>query len=358
MVGVSNPALWAGVPGQRHAVEFLAAAARQPVHAYLFVGPAGTGKEQAARAFAAALLCRRGGCADCRDCRLALAGNHPDLREVERSGAAISAEQAGDIVHRAALAPVEGARKVLVLHEFHLLRPEAAVRLLKTIEEPASSTVFLVLADDVPPQLATIASRCVRVEFHGLDPTAIALVLETDGVAPEPALAAARLAGGSLATARLLAADPQASVRRAAFAGLAHRLDGTGATVAAIVDELLGLVEASLAPLRAQQAAEIAELQERMARVGQRGSARKALEDEHKRQLRRARTDELRAGLSALAGSYRDTLGAAHGDTRTAAVAERLAAVAAIGEAIRFLDRNVNETLLLQSLLLRLPALP
>jgi len=357
MVGV-NSDLWAGVPGQRHAVEFLAAGAARPVHAYLFVGPAGVGKEQAARSFAAALLCRDGGCAVCRDCRLALAGTHPDVREVTRVGAAISADQAKDIVKAAALAPVEGARKVLVLHEFHLLRPEAGSRLLKMVEEPPASTVFLVLAEDVPPELVTIASRCVRVEFHGLDPTAIATVLEADGVAPHAAITAARLAGGSLDTARLLVADQEASVRRAAFAGLAHRLDGTGATVAAIVDELAGLVDASLAPLLARQAAEVAELEARMALVGQRGSARKALEDEHKRQVRRARTDELCAGLSALAGSYRDALAGAPGDGRTNAVTERVAAVAAIHEAMRFLDRNVNETLLLQALLLRLPALP
>ncbi len=357
-MGHVNPALWAAVPGQRHAVEFLAAAAVQPVHAYLFVGPPGVGKEQAARAFAAALLCPEGGCAACRDCRLALAGTHPDLREVERVGPAISKDQAGDIVKAAALAPVEGVRKVLVLHEFHLLRPEAAASLLKTVEEPPASTVFLVLADDVAPELVTIASRCVRVEFHGIDPTAIALALEADGIAPEAALTAARLAGGSLDAARLLAADQAAAVRRAAFAGLAHRLDGTGAAVAAVVDELVGLVDASLAPLLARQAAEMAELEARLALVGQRGSSRKTLEEEHRRQIRRARTDEVRAGLAALAGSYRDTLEAVQGDGRTTAVTERVAAVAAVHEAMRCLDRNVNETLLLQALLLRLPTLP
>ena len=72
----------------------LRAAADQPGHAYLFVGPAGAGKRAAARAFAAALLCPYGGCGECRDCRLALTGEHPDVREVERVGAAISKEQA------------------------------------------------------------------------------------------------------------------------------------------------------------------------------------------------------------------------------------------------------------------------
>jgi DNA polymerase-3 subunit delta' len=273
---------------------------------------------------------------------------------VERVGASISAKQADDIVRVAALSPMEGQRKVLVLHEFHLVAPPAAARLLKTIEEPPPSTVFVVLADDVPPDLVTIASRCVRVDFHGLDATAVALALEHDGVAPATALEAARLAGGNLDMARLLAADHQAATRRGAFAGVPSRLDGTGATVARVVDELVGLIDASLEPVTARQAAEAAALEERVKLTGERGSGRRALEDEHRRQQRRHRTDELRAGLTAIAAAYRDAL-VAHPGVEPAA---RLDAVHAVHEALQALERNVNEVLLLQALLLRLPALP
>ena len=76
--------------------------------------------------------------------------------------------QAEEVVRLAALSPVEGRRKVLILDEFHLLRPEGAARLLKTIEEPPPSTVFVIVADDVPHDLVTIASRCVRVDFRPL----------------------------------------------------------------------------------------------------------------------------------------------------------------------------------------------
>ncbi len=134
--------IWDAVVGQPRAVERLTRAADQPVHAYLFVGPAGSTKKQAARAFAALLI---GGVDDpeARDARLALAGMHPDIREIERSGPAISAEQAREIVRLSSLAPIESDRKVLILAEFHLLRPEGAALLLKTIEEPPPSTIFI-----------------------------------------------------------------------------------------------------------------------------------------------------------------------------------------------------------------------
>ena len=65
------------VPGQEHAIAFLRQAAARPHHAYVLAGPEGGGKQLAARAFAAALLCKEGGCGTCRDCRLALEDRHP-----------------------------------------------------------------------------------------------------------------------------------------------------------------------------------------------------------------------------------------------------------------------------------------
>ncbi len=347
--GVADP-LWGRVIGQPAAVALLRSAATRPVHAYLFVGPPGSGKRVAARAFAAAMLCPDGGDGTCRDCRLTLAGEHPDVREVERVGAAISAEQAEEIIRAAALAPVEGRRKVMILDEFHLLRAEAAARLLKTIEEPSASTVFCVLADDVPPELVTIASRCARVELRPLTEATVHDTLVDEGFAPDVAREAARSANGDLDRARLLAADPALAIRRAAFTHVADRLDGHGATVVATVDELLGLIDAAAAPLQARQEAEAKAVDERVAQLGERGSGRKALEERHKRELRRHRTDELQSGLVALAGRYRDEL--TGGSPR---VAEAIAAVAAIHQALEAFERNPNEALLLQALLLRLP---
>src|SRR4029078_6691436 len=98
--------------------------------------------------------------------------------------------------------PVEGARKVLVLHEFHLLNAVGAGRLLKTLEEPAPSTHFVVLADFVPPDLVTIASRCVRIEFAPIAATTIAARLVADGTPPERAAGSDSAAGGDTPRAR------------------------------------------------------------------------------------------------------------------------------------------------------------
>ena len=343
--------VWDDVVGQPHAVAQLRRAAADPVHAYLFVGPPGSTKHDAARAFAAALLSGAddpGG----RDARLALAGEHPDVREVERSGPYITKSQAEDIVHWAALAPVEGGRKVLVLHEFHLVQPEAAAVLLKTIEEPPDSTVFVVLADFVPQQLITISSRCVRVDFRTIPDDVLTARLLAEGVDADTARNVVAAAGGDITRARLLTGDPALVERRRSFAELPRRLDGTGATVMRLVDDLLAQIDSAAAPLVERQRVEAAELDARIAQFGERGSGRKLLEERHKRELRRHRTDELRGGLAVLAGSYRDTL--VDGSHRPDAL---IAAVVRIHEAIEALgEHNPNEPLLLQSLLWSLPA--
>ena len=120
-----------------------------------------------------------------------------------------------------------------------------------------------------------------------------------------------------------------------------------------IVDELLALIDAAAAPLAERHEAEVVALEERIARYGERGSGKKTLEDRHKRELRRHRTDELRNGLSEIAAVYRDALAAGtttHFDAGAAAVTD-------LHQAIEYLDRNPNEPLLLQSLLWSLPPL-
>jgi DNA polymerase-3 subunit delta' len=345
-----SASVWDDVVGQPGAVATLRASATAPVHAYLFVGPAGSTKHDAARAFAAVLLT---GVDDpaARDARLALRGQHPDVHEVERVGPFISAEQAREIIHVTSMAPVEGTRKVVVLHDFHLLTAEAAARLLKSIEEPPPSTTFLVLADFVPPELITIASRCARVEFRSIPPAVMAERLRAEGVPADVIDETVAAAGGDLSRARILAADPDLVARRRAFADVPSRLDGTGAVVVATVEDLLARIEAAAAPLTARQAAEVAELEARIERFGERGSGRKALEDRHRRELRRHRTDELRSGLGVLAGAYRDLLVSGEPQHPQSVVD----AVSRIHEAVAAMEHNPNETLLLQSLLWSLP---
>jgi DNA polymerase-3 subunit delta' len=341
---------WAGVVGQPGPVAELRAAVVAPVHAYLLVGPRGSGKRALAAAFAAELLAagRVGEDAD-RQRRLALAEQHPDLVITERIGPFITAAQADAIVERASRAPIEGSRKVLMLDEFHLVR-EAAPKLLKTIEEPPAGTFFVVLAEHVPPDLVTIASRCVRIDLGPVPDGAIVAALEAEGVGPTEARDAAEAAAGDLGRARLLATDPRLALRRRAWAAVPGQLDGTGAIAARLVDELFAMIDDAAAPLRQRQAEEVAALEERVAQLGERGSGRKTLEELHKRQLRRQRTDELRSGLVILARHYRDEMAVS---SRPGPMVDVLAAIQSVSEG---LVRNPNEQLQFQALFVQLGA--
>ncbi len=236
---VPAPVLFAGVVGQDRAVARLEAAARRPVHAYLFHGPPGSGKRAAARGLAAALLCPEGGCGTCNSCRRALAGTHPDLVTVERSGASLDVDDAREITTRAQRRPLESARQVLLVPDVHLAL-KAAPALLKTVEEPPPSTVFILLADDLSPGLATIVSRCIQIPFAAVAPTVVEEWLVGRGVAGSVAASVAAAAGGNLDRARLLADDPEFNERRERWRSVPSRLDGTGAAAVTVADGAAG----------------------------------------------------------------------------------------------------------------------
>src|SRR4051794_18331434 len=344
---------WGAVVGQRHAVTQLQAAVLSPVHAYLLVGQRGSGKRALARAFAAALLSEGldGDEAE-RTIRLTLEGKHPDLHEFERAGPFISAAQADAIVKEASRSPVERPTKVLVLIDFHLVE-EAGPKLLKTIEEPSATTVFVVLAEQVPPELVTIASRCVRIDCDVLTPDEVRDALVRSGIEPEVAGEVAAVAGADLDRARLLATDPRFGLRRDAWRAVPDTLDGNGATAYRLVAELLATIKDAQAPLDARHADELAALEARVALYGERGAGRRDLVDRQKREARRHRADELRFGFATIAARYRDA--AAADPSRNGP--KLAAAVEVLHEANEAIIRNPNEPLLPQSLLLRLPLL-
>lgn len=332
---------FSSVIGQPKAVEQLRAAANRPVHAYLFVGPAGSGKRTAARAFAAALL------GDDRP----LDDLHPDVSIVEREGASINVAQAREIGRLAARSPMEGDRKVLVLTEFHLV-DEAAPALLKTIEEASETTVFVILTDSMTRELVTVASRCVKIDFCALSNEAIESALLAEGCDAEHAKEAAASAFGNLDRARLLVADDTAVERRRLWSGVPGRLDGTGAMAAKLADEVVSSLDAASKPLVERQAAEQERVQARAKEVGQAaGTAMKNLETKHKRELRRLRTDELRAGFATLAREFGGKAQHSSDGHDSAAAMESLEALTWASESLTF---NPNESLLLQGLFVRL----
>jgi DNA polymerase-3 subunit delta' len=343
---VERADLWHDVVGQGRAVAALQAAATRPVHAYLLVGPAGSGKRAAARAFAGALLAidAAGRGADVeRAIELSLDESHPDLHVFEPEGASLTMGDAEDIVTAASRSPVEGRRKVLVLEEFHKVQ-QAGPALLKTIEEPPASTVFVILAEEVPNELVAIASRAVRIDLGPVPQDAVTDRLVAEGIDREVAATTAAAAGGDLHRARLLARDPSLVVRRDSWASIPHRVDRTGHTAAALVDEVVAHIDAAQGALDERHEAERLALEEQIEAYGMRTTPLKDLEKKHKREVRRHRNAEIRFGLAVLAGEYRDRLATAGDPT------PHLAALRAVQEAAEALVRNPNETLLLQAL--------
>lgn len=350
--GPSVDALWHGVVGQPEAVATLRASTIAPLHAYMLVGPPGSGRRVAARAFAAAVLCPRGGCGTCDVCRRVTGVVHPDFIEIEREGASISVDQAREIIRLALRSPTEGDYKVLVLVDFHLVT-NAAPTLLKIIEEPPPSTVFVVLADQVTQELVTIASRCVQVRFGPLPVQVVIDALVAGGAEPSVAERAARASGGRLERARLLVEDDQLGERLSFWEGVARRVDGTGSAASVLATEAILRVDgAAVGPLEARHAVELAALDAKLEASGARGGIgmRKELTERHRRELKRLRDDELRFGLSILEQSYRAALTTDGVDGP--GVVKALDAIRTLNED---LIRNPAMTLALTDLFLRFP---
>jgi DNA polymerase-3 subunit delta' len=346
--------LWATVVGQAEAVRVLQAAAQAPVHAYLLVGPEGAGRLAAARAFAGSLLAGQDeGPEGLRHRRLAAAGKHADLVEISPQGRALLVAEAESIIVEGSRSPVEAQRKIVMVDRFHTAEPEAAASLLKTIEEPPPTVVFVLLADEVPDHQITISSRCVRVDLPALDAEVIAETLVAEGVDGERALLVGEASAGSLTRARMLVSDPAISNRQEAWRSVPRRLDGTGAAVAVLVAEVRDLISDAEGPLAVQHKQELDDLVEREESLGLRGAGRRDLVGRQKRELRRLRDDELRFGLATLARGY-----LAHAQEDDALAEGALAATALITEATGELVRNPNEALMLQALFLDLPSLP
>ena len=356
---------WSAVVGQTQAVAALESAVASPVHAYLLVGPRGSGKRAAAAAFAGELIVAADERAGSdpqrarRHRRLARREEHPDVFVLIPAGNSLRLqEEVAQLVHEASRTPVEGPRKVLVVDRFHTATAAAAAALLKPVEEPAAPVVWVLLAEQVLPEHITIASRCTRVDFGGVSDHEMAAVLVSEGlVAPDQAALVAAAAAGNLHRARVLATDERVAARRQAWWSVPDRLDGTGATVALLVSELRAMIDEAGAALTERHRDETAALEEREAQFGARGSGRAAMEAQHKREHRQFRTDEIRFGLITLGARYRDQIASSAGDdpAETWSTAAAMRAIDRLRATAESLIRSPNEALALQALLLDLP---
>lgn len=305
------------VPGQPDAIEFLVRAARTPGHAYLFAGPEGSGKQQAARAFTASLLCADGGCGACRDCRLALEDRHPNVVLVEPEGRDIRVGENADedgtarwMVARAFLTAPEPGRKLLRIEQVDRMTEEAADVVLKALEEPPADTIFVLSSarpDEIPE---TVRSRCQTVQFRPLPEPFVAEALIEEGITQDAARLAARIAGGNLGRARRLANDPEGfAFRDAALEALADAARGSAGALDAAERLLSGASEyrARVAKRLETELEPFLDPDTGRPLEQYRGAIRR-LQQRHARQERRAEREYLDAALLALEGWFRDAL--------------------------------------------------
>ena len=340
--------LWDLVPGQIEATDFLKKAVLSPVHAYLFVGPEGAGREEIARAFSGSIFAKYEEGQDLERCKdLAWRGIHPDLSIIEPEGRGLRVSDARKIIIESSRSPIESEKKILIVNRFDTAEPEAVASLLKTIEEPSLSTIFVLLAESVPDSHVTISSRCVRVDVPAMTIEVLADLLKSEGVKTEDAVLLAEASAGNLGRARLLQEDPSFIIRQDAWRTLPDRLDGSGAAVSIAVEELQKMIDNAQSPLTDRHSQELERLGQQEEVFGIRGSGRQELIERHRREIRRLRDDELRFGLATLSRRYRD-MGIKGNNSGG------LDAVGEITSTAIELIRNPNERLLLQALFLNL----
>ncbi|MDH5223811.1 MAG: AAA family ATPase [Actinomycetota bacterium] len=306
------------IPGQERAMAFMQSAAERPHHAYVLAGPEGSGKSLAARAFAAALLCRRGGCGECRDCRLALKDQHPNEFLVEPEGRDIHVDTIREEVWTPAsrTAPEPG-RKIFVIRESDRLSPAAADTLLKVLEEPPADTVFLLMSARAHELPETIRSRCHTVSFAALSEAFVVEVLMAEGIDETHALLAARLTGGNLGRARRLATSEDGlAFRDAAVEALDQAARGpTGALAAA--DLVIVAAATYKKGLKAELEQELSPFLDQKGRPEDvyRGAIRR-IETRFQRRERRAERDYVDWVLLAVSSLLRDRVAGQVGSPR------------------------------------------
>ncbi len=295
--------LFADVVGHGQVIDLLDREAASPAHTYLFVGPSGVGKGTVARRFAARLLCSD----DVACIARVLSGVHPDLVLVEPEGVtALTVEQARSTVARAVLTPIEAPRKVFLFEEAGAMNDEAANALLKTLEEPTDTTIFILVMESEDDLPATVASRARTVLFSRVPEDEIARTLVARGVEAAQADRAATTSGGRPGIALLVATRPDVAAFRSSWLSVPGRLASDPGTAFRLADELVGAVAPLLEGL--------AERQELEAGAGDLdGIAARRLKERHDRERKRATSSLHVAGLEILASWYRDAAAAQYG---------------------------------------------
>lgn len=281
---------------------------------WLFTGPPGSGRSNAAIAFAAALVCKDGGCSECNDCMSTIIGTHADVELIKTAGLSIKIDEVRELISRASWAPSVANYRVVVMEDADRLTESAANALLKVIEEPGLRTIWLLCAPTLTDVLPTIRSRCRHLSLRTPSTKAIAkLLIERDGVESSTADFVARASGGHIGRARRLATDSAARENRSNIMKLPFMIKDVSSAFKAAQFLVDAAKADALVDAEKKDEDEISKLKEAWGATGSKlvaGGAKvvKELEKEQKSRSTRMVRDYLDRALLDLSTLYRDVL--------------------------------------------------
>ncbi|UUW90625.1 DNA polymerase III subunit delta' [Pimelobacter simplex] len=318
--------VWDTLVGQKPTVAALekAVAGQGMTHAWLFTGPPGSGRSNAAIAFAAALQCDQGGrgpdCPDtCHTCHTVLAGSHADVSVIRTQKLSIGVDEVRDLVRRASLSPMGDRWQILIVEDADRLTEQACNALLKAIEEPNGRTIWMLCAPTVEDVLPTIRSRCRLVTLATPTTEEVAGFLQARGVEAGRATYAARASQGHIGRARALAFDDDVSRRRQEVVSMPVRLTTLGRCMDAatrLASAAKDEADAITAELDAREKVDLDAaygVVERGRRPREYGPALAALEKGQRTRAKRRHLDVVDRGLTDLMSVYRDAIALATG---------------------------------------------
>ena len=287
---------------------------QEMVHSWLFVGPAGSGRSNAAVAFAAALVCRQSGCGTCRDCQTVLTGTHIDVERFNPTGLSIKAEEVRELIARSAWSPSVGPWRIVIIEDADRLTETAANALLKTIEEPETHTLWFLCAPTLSDVSITIRSRCRHLQLRTPSKTSVEEFLLTNtSVDSKTAAFAARVSQGHIGRARFIATNQEAQSRRKEVLALAFSLKDIDSCFKAASHLLDTAQEQAESENSERDSKQLKQLQDAYQGTGRSlisggSKAIKDLEKEQKSATTRSIRDNLDSALLDIATIYRDVL--------------------------------------------------
>jgi DNA polymerase III subunit delta' len=323
-------------------------------HSWLFTGPAGSGRSNAAIAFAAGLLCEKSGCGTCINCTTTIDGSHADIELVRTEGLSIKVDEVRELITRTSWSPSVSNYRVVVIEDADRLTESAANALLKVIEEPGARTVWLLCAPTLTDVIPTIRSRCRHLTLRTPSIKAVTkLLIERDGIDPNMAEFAANAAQGHIGRAKYLATNEEARKTREKILNIPFTVKDLASAFEA-ANTLVELAKSqALAESEVRNEAELAKLKESYGTTGSKlatGGSKvvKELEKEQKTRANRMVKDYLDQSFLEYQNHFKTELFGTDNSNREAV--EIIKKIDAIDESRQKLVHNSSIQLVTESL--------